>query len=194
VAFRLIVFGAAASFWLLLILVQLWDLQVRQSGRLTQKALRQQEGVIEIGAARGSIYDRFGKELALSTPVESIGVFPDKVRDPELAASLLAEILDLNAGETRRKLQGDRFQWVKRLAEPGEAERVRNLDLPGIHFERENKRYYPKGSVASHILGAVGIDHEGLAGLEQSFEDRLRGRSGRRLVQLDALRNRYASV
>jgi cell division protein FtsI (penicillin-binding protein 3) len=191
--FRLVVFGLAGSFWFLLIVARLWDLQVRQADSLTERAHRQQEALIEILATRGAIYDRLGGELALSTPVASIGVIPSKVRNRQLTASLLAEVLGTDAETILRRLEQGRFQWIKRLAEPGETERVRHLNLPGIHFEQESKRYYPKGTVASHVLGAVGVDHQGLAGLEQSFEKTLRGEAGARIVQHDALQNRYSS-
>ena len=190
---RLFIFALAASLWLGLIVVRLWDLQIRQASRLTEKARRQQVSEIQIRAKRGKIYDRFGAELARSTPVESIGVFPSKVQNPEIAADLLAEVLNVNREALLQKIRKKRFQWVKRLAEPGEAERVRALRLVGLHFEKENKRYYPKGTVAAHLLGSVGVDHSGLAGLEQSFESSLRGEAGLRRVQLDALRRRYAS-
>ena len=91
-----------------------------------------------------------------------------------------------------KKLTRTRFQWIKRLAESGEAARIRNLSLAGIHFEKESKRHYPHGTVASHLLGAVGVDHSGQAGLEQSFEEVLQGRPGLRLVQYDARRSYYA--
>ena len=191
--FRLFVFALMAGLWLALIVVRLWDLQIRQAPRLAEKAQQQQEDVIEIAARRGRIYDRNGVELARSTPVDSIGVFPTKVGDPELAAALLAEVLRENPNTLNKKLKKKHFQWVRRLSEPGEAERIRELPLAGLHFEKESKRYYPKGTVAAHILGAVGVDHTGLAGLEQTFEAKLRGVPGQRSVQVDALQHRYAS-
>ncbi len=191
--FRLILFGLFSTLWFAGVLVYLWDYQVRQVERFNKKAKQQQEGTIEIRAARGVIYDRLGEKLAFSTPAQSIGVFPDQVPNPELTASLLSEVLDTDARAILDKLTRTRFQWVKRLAEPGEAERIRNLNLAGIHFEKENKRYYPHGTVASHLIGAVGIDHEGQAGLEQSFDAILQGEAGRRLVQYDAKRKYYSS-
>ncbi|MEX2301908.1 MAG: penicillin-binding protein [Bryobacterales bacterium] len=190
---RISLFVCLAVLWLLAVVVRMGDIQIRQSANLTEKALRQQNGTIEITASRGSIYDRFGEELALSTPVDSIGVFPEKVHDVEMTATMLGQVLDVDRATLERKLRGEQFDWVQRFAEPGEADRVRHLNLPGIHFEKESKRYYPKGRVAVHILGAVGTEHYGLAGLEESFERRLRGTSGSSLVQYDALRKHYAS-
>jgi len=190
---RFVAVGLLGLVWFVLVAARLADLQIRQSGGLTARAHRQQEGVIEVAATRGPICDRFGERLAVSTPVDSIGVFPAKVRNPELTAGLLAEVLDLDPAELRRKLAKRSFQWVKRLADPGEAARVRRLNLAGLHFEKEHKRYYPKGPVLAHVLGTVGTDQQGQAGLEHFFEQELSGDSGRRLVQYDALRQRYAS-
>ena len=192
-AIRLLFFGLACTLWIGLILFRLWDLQVRRTEGFVERAQRQQESLIEIGAKRGEIFDRFGAELARSTPVDSIGVFPTKVTNPQTTAELLSEVLGIDPDALAVKLTKTRFQWVKRLAEPGEAERVRELPLDALHFEKESKRYYPKGTVASHILGAVGVDHGGLAGIEQFYEELLRGRPGQRLVHLDALRKRYES-
>ncbi len=191
--FRLILFGLLSTCWFAVVLVCLWDYQVLQAEHFNKKAKKQHEGTIEIRAARGVIYDRLGEKLAFSTPAASIGVFPGQVPNPELTASLLSEVLDTDARAILDKLTRARFQWVKRLAEPGEAERIRNFNLTGIHFEKENKRYYPHGTVAAHLLGAVGIDHAGQAGLEQSFNSLLQGEPGRRLVQYDAKRKHYAS-
>lgn len=191
--FRLILFGLLSTCWFAVILVCLWDYQVLRAEHFNERAKKQQEGTIEIRAARGVIHDRLGEKLAVSTLVESIGVFPNQVPNPELTASLLSEILGVSERGILEKLTRSRFQWIKRLAEPGEAERVRNLNLAGIHFEKENKRYYPHGTVASHLLGAVGIDHAGQAGLEQSFNSLLQGEAGKRLVQYDARRKYYSS-
>ncbi len=190
---RLVVFAVLATAWLALVVVRLWDLQIHQAPRLAAKAQLQHENLIDIGAPRGRIFDRFGVELARSTPVDSIGVFPSKVANPELTAALLSKVLGTDPAEIEEKLRKERFQWIRRLAEPGEAERIRELPLAGLHFEQESKRYYPKGSVAAHIVGAVGVDHTGLAGLEQVFEKKLRGTPGQREVQVDAVGRRYAS-
>jgi len=192
-AARLYAFGAVVCVWMALIGLRLWDFQVRQADRFENRAARQHEGLIEIEGRRGTIYDRRGAELAMSTPAESIGVFPPKIKEPELVASLLSEVLGVNEGVILKKLRSERFQWVKRLAEPGEAERVRNLNLSGIQFERESKRYYPKGTVAAHVIGAVGVDHHGQSGIELRFNEMLTGRPGSRMVRRDALRKGYES-
>ncbi len=191
--FRIYFFGLAASLWFGLVVVRLWDFQVRQADRLTAKAVNQQEGEVDIRADRGGIYDRTGAELALSTPVQSIGVFPKRIANPQVAVRMLADILQLDEAELSRKFAGRKFQWVKRLADPAEVERVRQLGLKALHYEEEGKRYYPKGAVAAQVLGAVGIDHDGQSGLEFYFDKQLRGADGVRLVQYDARRQHYKS-
>ncbi len=192
--FRLFTFALAAVAWLFLVLVRLWYLQVDQGDSFVEKAKNQHQGIIEIRADRGVISDRFGEKLAFSTPVESIAVFPSQIKNPEITVRLLSNVLRMDYRLLHRKLKKRHFQFVKRLAEPGEAERVRDLNLIGIHFEKESKRYYPQGTVASHLLGAVGVDHHGLAGLEQTFDGPLQGQPGKRLVQYDARRSGYAGL
>ena len=188
---RIYVFGLVATLWFGLLIVRLWDFQVRQTDFLTTKAANQQEGQVDIRADRGAIYDRTGVELALSTPVQSIGVFPKKIENPEVAAGTLADILQIDEAELRRKFTSPRFQWVKRQANPAEVERVRQLGIKALHFEEEGKRYYPKGSVAAQVIGAVGMDHSGQSGLEFHFDKQLRGTDGVRLLQYDARRQDY---
>ncbi len=188
---RIYFFGLAASLWFSLLVVRLWDFQVRQTDRLTAKAANQQEGEVDIRADRGMIYDRTGAELALSTPVQSIGVFPKRIANPQVAAGMLADILQIDEAELRRKFTSRRFQWVKRLANPTEVERVRQLGIKALHFEEEGKRYYPKGSVAAQVIGAVGVDHDGQSGLEFYFDKQLRGTDGVGLLQYDARRQYY---
>ena len=191
-SFRLLFFAILSTLWFGLAVFRLWDYQVLRVEHFADKAKRQHEGTIKIRAARGVIYDRAGEKLAFSTPVDSIGVFPRRVPNPQLTASLLAEVLGADEDAIYKKLTRTRFQWIKRLAEPGEAARIRNLSPAGIHFEKESKRHYPHGTVAAHLLGAVGVDHGGQAGLEQSFDKVLQGRPGLRLVQYDARRSYYA--
>ncbi len=188
---RIYVFGLAASLWFGLLVVRLWDFQVRRTDILTAKAANQQEGEVDIRAERGAIYDRTGAELALSTPVQSIGVFPKRIANPEVAAGMLAGILQIDEAELLRKFTSQRFQWIKRLANPAEAERVRQLGIKALHFEEEGKRYYPKGSIAAQVIGAVGLDHNGQSGLEFYFDKQLRGKDGAGLLQYDARRQHY---
>ncbi len=188
---RLICAGLVCTLWLGAVVYRLWDLQVRQAEMLAGQAQRQHQGRITMSATRGAILDRNGIELALSTPVDSVGVFPKKVKDPEWLASILAGVLDESESALAAKLSGERFQWLKRQADPGLSERLEELNITALHFEKESRRYYPKGSLAAHVLGFVDVDHKGLGGLELRYQDALSGHDGQRLVHYDALRQRY---
>lgn len=188
---RFVCFGGLALLWFLIVILRLWNLQVLEGGRLSDKAVRQQEARVDIPARRGGLLDRHGAELALSTPVQSIGVFADRVEDPGALAATLGEILDVDEAALLARLRRGGFQWAKRFVSLAEEERARELDLDLLHFETETRRYYPHGSVASHVLGTVGIDHEGQAGLELRFDRQLKGEAGVGVLHYDARQRRY---
>ena len=184
-------FGLVALVWFLIVFLRLLDLQVLQGRYLSEKAVKQQEAKVDIPGRRGAIFDRRGQEFALSTPAQSIGVFADRVEDPAATAALLAHALDVPEAPLRERLQRGGFQWVKRLVTLAEEVRARDLGLDMLHFETESKRYYPHGTVAAHVLGTVGLDHHGQAGLEQRFESDLRGKPGLGVLHYDARQRRY---
>jgi len=191
---RLFFIGAVGTLWFGGVAFRLWDLQVRQNDSFSSRAERQQQGEFAIRAPRGKIFDRHGVELALSTPAASIGVIPRRVANPQLMATMLAPILEEPASAIQEKLSAPKFQWLRRLADPGVTQRLRDLDLPALHFEQETKRYYPKGSLAAHLLGFVNIDHKGRAGLELLYGDQLAGEDGESIVQVDALQQSYKTT
>lgn len=172
----LILFFALASF-LSLVLLRLFSLQIGQHQSLLEKASRQHRRLIPVVGRRGSIYDRHGRELAVSLVAASVFAQPREVRDPERVALKLSPLLNLPAQEIVRKLESDRtFVWLKRRIDPAEAERIAELHLEGIHLIPEAKRYYPKQELAAHILGFVGMDDKGLEGVEYYYDDLLGGR------------------
>ena len=184
-------FRVAGILWCAIVILRLLDLQVIQARDLQEKAVRQHEAVVDIPAHRGGIYDRHGRDLALSTPTQSIGIFADRVRDPAQVAATLAGAVGVNERELLKRLRRGGFQWVKRLVTLAEAERAHALDLEILHFETESKRHYPHGTVAAHVVGTVGLDHLGQAGLEQRFESRLSGEAGVGVLNFDARQERY---
>ena len=188
---RTLAVACVAAGWFLLVLARLVDLQVLQHEQLSARAMRQQVGSVEIPARRGRLIDRRGRELALSMQMDSIGIFSSDVSDPPAVAAALAEAVAVDEHALRRRIERGGFQWVKRTVTLAEAQRARALRLNFLHFEQESRRYYPYGSVAAQVLGTVGIDHTGQAGLEQKFESQLRGTPGRGLMQHDARQQRY---
>ena len=92
-------------------------------------------------------------------------------------------------------MQGHRtFCWVERKADAETANRIRSLNLRGIYFQKESKRFYPKGELASQIIGYVGTDDKGLSGIEREFDDELRGKPGRMMFSVDAHKKWFSSV
>ncbi len=128
-----------------------------------------------IQAERADIVDRNGIVLATSLPVMSAFVNPRLLLDPQDAARKIVSALpDLKYDEVREKLESDRtFVWVKRGLTPREQDRVNRLGIPGLEFQPEERRIYPQGTAAAHVLGYASVDNTGLAGVERYFDQQL---------------------
>ncbi|HEY6546745.1 MAG TPA: penicillin-binding transpeptidase domain-containing protein [Vicinamibacteria bacterium] len=192
VRLRLMLLALGASLWALVILVRLVHLQVMERPFFQKHSARQSERTITLEARRGGIFDRTGRPLAVSVDAESVYAVPQDVSDPARTAVALARALGLDAGgrkELLGQLQKNRaFVWIKRKVSPGAARAVRELQLDGIGFLSESRRYYPKRELASQLLGYVGLDNQGMSGIEYSFEDALKGRKETVVVTTDARR------
>ncbi|HMM55461.1 MAG TPA: penicillin-binding protein 2 [Candidatus Desulfobacillus sp.] len=165
----------------------LW-LQVVNNDFLQQKGESRYSRVIELSATRGRIADRSGDMLAVSTPVKSIWAIPEDARLSPAQARALAALLQMDVRELNRRLASEKdFVFVKRQIPPDVAEKVAALELPGIHQQREFRRYYPSGEVMAHVLGFTGVDDAGQEGIELAFESQLAGRAGSRRVIKDRL-------
>ena len=187
--------GVILFLWMAGLVVQLYHLQILDYADLLARAQRQQQHVIEVAPKRGEIFDRQMNPLAMSLAVDSVFAVPNEVPDPKMVADLLAPVLGLDARDLLGRLTTSRsFCWVKRKVTAEEASRIRDLNLKGIYFQQESKRFYPKGELAAHILGYVGLDDKGLAGLEYGMENTIRGRSGRVLLGTDARRKSFQST
>jgi cell division protein FtsI (penicillin-binding protein 3) len=135
-----------------------------------------------VRAERAEIVDRNGVILATSLPVASLFVNPRQVIDVEEASRKIAGVLpEFKPDDIREKLEsGKSWIWVKRALSPREQDAINRLGLPGFEFQNQERRIFPQGAVAPHILGYTDIDNTGTAGIEKSFDQRLRG--GERLV------------
>jgi cell division protein FtsI (penicillin-binding protein 3) len=161
-------------------------LQAFRTDFLQQKGESRYSRLLEIPATRGRIVDRHGEVLAMSTPVKSIWAIPEDARLTPTQARRLAALLDLDVRELTHKLAGERdFVYIKRQIAPDVAEQVAALKLPGIHEQREYRRYYPAGDAIAHVLGFTGVDDAGQEGIELAFQDTLAGRPGSRRVIRD---------
>jgi cell division protein FtsI (penicillin-binding protein 3) len=162
-------------------------LQGMQTAFLQAKGEARYGRVIEMPASRGTVKDRNGQLLAISTPVESIWASPEdfEVEEPQVQA--LAKVLSLDAAEIRQKIaRKDRqFVYLKRQISPDQAAKVMALRIPGIFQQREYRRYYPAGEVMAHVVGFTGIEDAGQEGIELAAQDRLAGKPGSRKVIKD---------
>ena len=155
---------------------------------LQRKALDVRMRDIPVAARRGAIYDCMGRDLAVSISVDSVYAFPAQIKDPEKTARALSEILLIPYENVHEKITRiSSFEWIMRKVEPEQAKRVREARLSGIGLTQESKRCYPKGTLASHVLGISGIDNQGLEGIEVAYDSELRGTPGRIIVEMDAL-------
>jgi len=142
---------------------------------------------IEVSASRGKIVDRHGDMLAVSTPMKSLWAIPADARQMDaMQKRELARLLDMKPRELDGRLASEKgFVFIKRQVAPEIAERVAALKLPGVHQEREYRRYYPSGEMAAHLVGFTGVDDKGLEGVELAFQSALLGRPGSRSVIKD---------
>jgi len=152
---------------------------------------------VKISAHRGPITDRHGEVLAVSTPVDSIGANPQKIRPAMNRLAELALALDIDEGSLTRKITSNldrQFILLKRHLRPDLAARIVQLGIPGIETRREYHRYYPSGEVTSHVIGFTNIDDWGQEGLELAFNHYLEGEEGSKRVLKDRFRRTIQDV
>ncbi len=171
----------------LVLVGRLVHLQIIQHDRLTAQSDKQYLRTVEITSGRGNIYDRNRNQLATNIRVESVYADPKSIVDKTATARILARVLELNPQVVLKKLKSNRhFVWIKRKSELNAVEKLKQLDLVGVGFIAEAKRYYPKRKLAASTLGFVGLDNQGLAGIEHFHHAVLKGRDQRTVLEKDA--------
>ena len=187
---RMIAVVAVLSLASLGLVARAFDLQV------VRKEFYQSQGdarflrEVPIAVSRGTIFDRNGEPLAVSTPVMSIWANPSEVLESEDRLPQLAKAIGMDAGELKQYLmqRSEReFVYLRRQMRPDAAQAVLDLGIPGVNGQREYRRYYPSGEVTSHILGFTNIDDHGQEGLELAFDDWLAGKPGAKRVIRDRM-------
>ena len=160
-----------------------------QGSELRNKAVAQQVEDVDVSARRGSITDRKGLELAVSEDSSSVYANPFIIKDPASVAGQLSPLTGIDYDTLVRKLANRKqgFVYVKRKIDVEKGDAIRKLKLTGVGVMNEPRRRYPQAWLASQVLGTVGTDNYGLAGIEQSHEDRLHGTDGKRKIVRDAL-------
>jgi cell division protein FtsI (penicillin-binding protein 3) len=192
---RLYLLGGMLLLWCVAICGRLIYLQIFCYGSFARQAEHQQQREIPLSAKRGVIYDRAGHELAMSVLVDSAFAVPSEVKDLPTAVSLITRI----TGEDRNVVLADcrnhkTFCWVARKNNDETIERIRSLNLQGIHFQKEPKRFYPARDLAAQVVGTVGMEDSGQSGIEHEFDDELRGRAGKMFISVDARRQWFSDV
>src|SRR5271167_3115283 len=192
--FRLYILAGVFCLWLLAICVRLVYLQIFCYGDFERRAQHQQQRSFDLSAKRGVIYDRAGRELAMSIQVDSAFVVPSEAPDLANTISLITRITKDDPRVVLADCRAHKFCWVARKGDAEVIERIRALNLQGIHFQKEPKRFYPKRELAAQVLGYVGTDDQGLSGLEREFNQQLQGKPGKLMISVDARKHWFASV
>ena len=166
------------------------DLNVFNKDFLQQQGDARYLRVVPVPAHRGMITDRYGEPLAISTPVASVWANPKELRQHPEQWQALANILQIDVKEVadQMKERGDKeFVYLKRQVNPDVVKRLKALNIPGVDFQGEYRRYYPAAEVTSHLLGFTNIDDQGQEGLELAYDNILKGTPGANRVIKDRL-------
>lgn len=192
-------------FWIICLFFLLWTcaiagrlfwLQIVEHKEYVERAAKQQQRTFEVAPRRGVLYDRNLHELAMTVLVDSIYADPSEIGNKQAAAQTLARIVHIDPEDNRtteaaiadRLANGHNFAWVARRVTPAVSARVRALNMKGIYFQKEFQRFYPDNQIAAQVLGYVGVDDNGLGGLEEKFDAELHGVPGRMYTAMDARR------
>ncbi|MCK4338255.1 MAG: penicillin-binding protein 2 [Candidatus Aminicenantes bacterium] len=195
---RTILLSVFFFLWLGGLTFRLIQMQIIQRTDAQKKILAQNQTIIDIRPNRGTIYGRKGNILARSIPRKSVFYHPfenDSVSQQINKISRLKNIIDLSDKDIqiikKRIQKNDNFIWIMRKIEDGPAEKVKELDIAGVHMQEEKKRFYPQGKLAAHLLGRVSRDDAGQTGIELYFQSILAGEAGKQINFFDAKRRKY---
>ena len=170
----------------ILLAARLFYLQVIRHEFFLDKSRDQRVRLIVLSPDRGDIYDRNGDVLATSINAFSVGAFPSDVKNKSGTADIISKILKENRSAILQKLNsGKPFVWIARKIEEPLAQKIKDKKISGIELLAEKKRVYPKKKLASQILGFVGMDNQGLSGIEISYDKYLKGEEGNLIKEID---------
>jgi len=183
-----VIFYFAVIFILFIILaLRLLWIQVINSAEYEHKALDQRIREFMVNSERGIIYDNSGRKLAVSLAAKTVVALPDNIIDPKNTAAELAKLLNIDYQTIYRRITSDLAAvYLQRKIDESLHKKIKEKNISGIIFTEENKRYYPEGELASHIIGFTGVDNQGLNGLELSYNKYLIGKEGKIAVERDA--------
>jgi cell division protein FtsI (penicillin-binding protein 3) len=180
--------GGVFAFFFLATSARAFYLQVIKREQLEKMAERQHQKTVQLTPARGAISDANNAPLAVSIEMDSCFAEPRNIEDPKNVAAKLAPLLVMPAGQLEKKLTGSKgFVWLQRQLTPETAAKVRQLDIDGIGFVKESKRFYPNLEMAASVIGFTGVDPEGLEGIERKYNATIMGSTGYLITERDAL-------
>lgn len=183
---RLVLVSALFSLYGAALGARLFYLQILQHESLKEQAERQYVRTLKIHSGRGNILDRNLNPLATNVEVDSVSINPAEIQDKKYTAKMLSSILDLNRNSVLKRIKSKKqFVWIKRKCSVEETEKLKRLGLPGVDFIKEYKRFYPKRELAGNTVGFVGLDNQGLAGIEYFHENTLKGITTLRVMEKD---------
>jgi cell division protein FtsI (penicillin-binding protein 3) len=188
--------------WAIAIAGRLFWLQIVRHQEFVERAAKQQQRTFEVAPRRGVLYDRNLRELAMTVLADSIYADPSEIADKPAAARTLAAIVHADPEDALTKPDqiaarlnaGHNFAWIARRVTPQVAAAVKALNMKGIYFQKEFQRFYPDSQIAAQVLGYVGVDDNGLGGLEEKFDGDLHGSPGLMYTAMDARRKVLGST
>jgi cell division protein FtsI (penicillin-binding protein 3) len=184
---RTVILNTIIIFSFVVVFFRLADIMVLKNRFYSEKAKSQQIKTEDIQTRRGNIYDRRGRDLAINLDLESLYCDPGEAHASTATIRKLSSILNTEPKAITAKLSQDRrFVWVDRKLSLATADRIRKLNVTGCGFVTEAKRFYPKSTLASHIVGAVGSENQPLEGIELQYDKYLRTTGGKVQVARDA--------
>ena len=174
--------------WTGAIVLKLVYLQILQHDYYLARAKRQRQSIVTLDPERGPILDRKGRQLAISVAVESIYGIPEEMSDPETELRTISRFTKVDVKELLAHSRNKSFLWIARKITRETADRIKELQLPGVYFTQESRRYYPNKELAAHVLGFVGMDNKGLSGVEYQYDHVVCGVPGKLSALRDAKR------
>ena len=200
-----------SRFWIVCLFFILWTgaiagrlfwLQIVRHQEFVERAAKQQQRTFEVAPRRGILYDRNLRELAMTVLADSIYADPSEIADKPAAARTLAALVHTDSEDSlttsdqiaARLDAGHNFAWIARRVTPEVAATVKALNMKGIYFQKEFQRFYPDSQIAAQVLGYVGVDDNGLGGLEEKFNGDLHGQPGLMYTAMDARRRVLGST
>ena len=189
-------------FWAAAIATRLFWLQIINHREYVERAQKQQQRTFEVAPRRGILYDRNMRELAMTVQVDSVFAIPSEIDNPQAASRTLAAIVHTDPEDKLTRVEqiahrledAKSFAWIARRVTPEVSQKLHALNMKGIYFQKEFQRFYPDAQIAAQVLGYVGLDDNGLGGIEGKFDSKLHGVSGRMLAAMDARRHVIGSI